>query len=277
MGSLVRDFQRDIVQSSKSTTELLRTAKLISIKLGLNDITEWVSSELNGYTDPKKVPSYRSIPGGQLQVLNPVRGWMPVGQVRQDFPVFQPMIEIEAFAESESVVFSLPGTHHYPVGNDMGMDVSDWQQQIKFSPVRLKGILSVVRDRLLDWSGELEKRGILGENMSFADEERKSAHSQIFNIEHVTGVVGNVTDSNVQIYDYSSIHQMLKEHHVPQAARNELENILDEMKVSDPANKFTLMTKAKAWITNNADFLGASVGLIRKALGFDGPTGSSST
>jgi hypothetical protein len=48
MSSLVKDFQRDIVQSSKSTTELLRTAKLISAKLGLNDITEWVNSELNG-------------------------------------------------------------------------------------------------------------------------------------------------------------------------------------------------------------------------------------
>jgi hypothetical protein len=48
MGSLVKDFQRDLVQSSKSTVELLRTAKLISVKLGLDEITEWINSELNG-------------------------------------------------------------------------------------------------------------------------------------------------------------------------------------------------------------------------------------
>jgi AbiTii len=269
MGSLVKDFQRDIVQSSKSVTELLLTAKLISIKLGLSDITEWASAELGGYRDSTKVPVYRSIPGGQLQVLNPMRGWIPAGQIRQNFPVLQPSAELEAFAESESVVFSFPQEFHYPLGNDMGMDISHWQQQVKFSPVRLKGILSAIRDRLLEWSGELEKRDILGEDMSFDADERKSAQGQIFNIQHVTGVVGNVSHSNFQVYDYSSIHQTLKETHVPQSERNDLENIMDELKVADPNKKPPLIERAKSWITKNAEFLGASASIVRKALGIE--------
>jgi len=73
MGSLVKDFQRDIVQSSKSTVELLRTAKLIAAKLGLNDITEWVNAELNGYQSGATAPLYRRISGGELQIFNPYR------------------------------------------------------------------------------------------------------------------------------------------------------------------------------------------------------------
>jgi hypothetical protein len=48
MGSLVKEFQRAILQSQKATKELLRTAKVISIKLGLDDIAEWIAAELNG-------------------------------------------------------------------------------------------------------------------------------------------------------------------------------------------------------------------------------------
>jgi hypothetical protein len=40
MASLVHQFQKDIAQSSKGVTELLRVAKMIAVKLGLNDIDE---------------------------------------------------------------------------------------------------------------------------------------------------------------------------------------------------------------------------------------------
>jgi hypothetical protein len=51
MSSLVIDLQKDILNSKKGVTEILRTAKLISAKLGLTDISELIDSELGGYTD----------------------------------------------------------------------------------------------------------------------------------------------------------------------------------------------------------------------------------
>lgn len=135
MGSLVKDFQREIVQSSKSTTELLRTAKLISVKLGLDDITEWIDSELNGYGDGDAVPSYRYMSGGELQIRNPVRGWLPVEQLKTKFKAGQPISELEALSRSGSIVVSLPRDQNYSVTGDIGMNVSHWQQQIAFSPV----------------------------------------------------------------------------------------------------------------------------------------------
>lgn len=103
--------------------------------------------------------------------------------------------------------------------------------------------------------------------MSFNEGERQSAHSQVFHIQNANGVFGNLSNSTVTIYDYSSIHQLLKDHNLPQTERNELENVMDELKNADPAAKPQLVERAKAWITRNADFIGASVSIIKRALG----------
>jgi hypothetical protein len=269
MSSLVREFQRDIVQSTKSTTELLRTAKLISVKLGLSDIGDWINSELTGYQHGIEIPPYRGMSGGSLQVLNPYRGWQPVGQLKQTFNIAQPVSELEELSNSKSIVVPLTRDMHYRVGNDMGMDISDWQQQIEIPTIQLRGLLSAIRDKLLDWSLELEKRGILGENMSFDEKERQSAQSQVFHIQNLTGVAGNISNSSVQIFDYGSIHQTLKQQNVPQPERNELENILDKLRTATPAEKPSLLEKGKAWVVKNEAFLGASATIIRKVLGLE--------
>lgn len=267
MSSLVIDFQRDILDGKKSATELLRTAKLIAAKLGLDDITEWVDRELNGYSDGQTVPEYRMMGGGELQIFNPYRGWMPVGNLKKQFPNGQPISEIEVLCHSETVVVALTREHHYPMRNDMGMDISSWQQQISFSPVQLIGLLNAVKDHLLNWAIQLDKRGIRGENMSFNQNEQDSAKSQTFNIQNFSGVLGNVASSQIQIYNYNSVHEVLREHNVPQAARNELENIMDELKSAPADIKPSLLERGKQWLVKNQGFLGAAASVIRKALG----------
>jgi len=103
--------------------------------------------------------------------------------------------------------------------------------------------------------------------MSFDDREKEAARSQTFNIQHFTGVLGNVTHSNVNVFDYSSIHQALKQRNIPQSERNELENILDELKSRPPEQRPSLIEKGKAWIVRNQELLGAGASIIRKALG----------
>jgi hypothetical protein len=48
-----------------------------------------------------------------------------------------------------------------------------------------------------------------------------------YNIKSFQGILGDVSSTNVQIGDYSSIHHALKEKGVSQKERNELENLLD--------------------------------------------------
>jgi hypothetical protein len=271
MPSLVSSFQQDIVQASKSVTESLRAAKLISAKLGLPDIEAWIGHELNGYPDNEQVPSYRT-GGGILQAFNPYQGWITVSDGATTMIFVQPITALEALCSQQTVHIQPP--HPIPLsapGFTGDSPASDFAQRIAVSGTTFKVIVEAVRDRLLDWSVELEKRGIVGENMSFDREEKESAQQQTFHIQNViqnvTGVLGNITNSNVNVYNYTSIQQLLKEKKVPQKERNQLKKILNELKTSSPENRSSLKEKGKAWIVRNQEVLGAGANIIRTALG----------
>lgn len=89
-----------------------------------------------------------------------------------------------------------------------------------------------------------------------------------FNIQHFTGVLGDVTNSVVNVYDYNSIRSELKILGISRPERSELEDILDELKADPPTpRKESLIEKGKAWIVRNQDFLGAGASIVRQALG----------
>jgi AbiTii len=115
--------------------------------------------------------------------------------------------------------------------------VSSFPQRIEFSISAVRGILDAVINRLPNWSIELEQQGILGENMSFKDEEKALAQNTTFDIEHVTGFIGDVSNSKVEVYDYSSIHKTLKDAGVPKTERDDLEQFMDDLKVAPPEEK----------------------------------------
>jgi hypothetical protein len=266
MSSLVGNFQQDILSRNKTTTEILRTAKLISAKLGLEDIEQWIGHELNGYPEDGALPDYRKATG-TLQVQHPYYGWQLVSQGTTLMPFHQSLPNIESYAQEETVGFQPYQQISISAGGG-GMDglAKRFPQRVLFSGTVFNGMKEAVRDRLLDWSIELEKRGIMGENMSFDKGEKEKAQQQTFNIQHFTGVLGDVNHSNVQIYDYGSIHQVLREHQIPQEERNDIENILDELK-SERKEKEALIERGKAWIIRNQELLGASASIVRKALG----------
>ncbi len=116
MSSLVTNFQKDILNSKKSVTEILRTAKLISAKLGLTDISALIDAELNGYKPGAEAPSYRVLRGGTLQLFNPYRGWLPAGDVG-DFGIAtrQPISELEELAKGKGI--AIPLTNKLPVSS----------------------------------------------------------------------------------------------------------------------------------------------------------------
>ena len=94
---------------------------------------------------------------------------------------------------------------------------------------QLYGILEAVRNRVLEWSLELEAKGIMGEGLTFTKDEVEKATHVTYHIGTFSGVLGNVTSSQLQIGDYNAIHSELKRLGIPQKERNELEAILDEM------------------------------------------------
>ena len=246
--------------------DLLRMAKLISAKLGLLDVEAWISSELDGYGG-REVPDYRTV-RGRLEVMNPAMGWVPVsGGNLPPIPIGDRLSEVEEWATRPTVHLSLD--EHVEVNSAFGNMADSFIQRAAISGSAVRGVIEAVRDKLLDWSVELEKRGITGENMSFGKEEQAAAHSQIFHIQNLTGIAGNVTNSSVAIYDYSAVHQTLRSADVPQKERNALEDIMDELKGATPAKKPALLEKAKTWLVKNQEFLGASAALVRRMLGLE--------
>jgi hypothetical protein len=63
------------------------------------------------------------------------------------------------------------------------------------SPTVVIGILDAVRNNILDWALELEKKGVVGEGMSFSNEE-KSVASQV--TYQTTNIIGTMSNSQLQ-------------------------------------------------------------------------------
>jgi hypothetical protein len=268
MSSAVHSLQRAISDGSQPLIQLLRQTKLIAAKLGLSDVETWVDDELRGYSpdEKEKRPEYREVTTEGLEVFHPHYGWRFAGNVGLRIPVWQPIAEIENLSRGKFAVLSVP--KNFPVDDGIGGGLArDWPQRLTVASSEYKRIVEAVTDELLQWTIELEKRGIKGDGMDFNEKEKQSATSQVFNIQKFTGVFGNVTGSQVTIYDYSSVSQLLLDHNVPKAERRELEDIMDDLKNATPEKKPPLIQKGKDWIIKNKEFLGASAEAVGRAIG----------
>ena len=211
---------------------------------------------------------------GSLKAWNPYNGWIPV--ILQDKAIHE-KVSHRAIAQPVSALESLchekdqGGVLQVPLPHDWLMKLFSETEEFRLGMVptlivdrsQVIGILDAVRNQVLDWSLELEKQGILGDGMSFSTEEVSKAKS-VINIGSFKGIFGDVSSSNVQFGDYSSIHHLLKEKGVSQNDRNELENILDELKTADSIRKKSLVKKGFEWLTRNAATIGTLSNTIRE-------------
>lgn len=145
----------------------------------------------------------------------------------------------------------------------MGMGLNDNGSQIQFASALVAGIAEAVRNKVFEWSLDLEAKGILGEGLTFSAEEVKRASGTIYNIGQFTGVIGDVAGSQLQFCDYNSLHPELKRLGVPQLERNELEEILDELPQAKGQKRTTLLQRGAAWVTRTAKELGTLSDAIR--------------
>lgn len=272
MTSLVLELQRAAMSPAEKVADVVRKASVVATKLGLSAFKEWCESELNGYGD-KAVPRYRSV-RGQLKAFNPYNGWIPVmifdGDIMERLSsreIGQSIGELQHLYEtrSDDSNLQIPLPH-------------EWIQKIfKNSPeyrlgmiptllvghAQLYGILEAVRNRILEWSLELEAKGVFGEGLTFTKDEVTKASHVVYNIGAFSGVLGNVSSSQLQIGDYNSIHSELKRLGISQEERNELEAVLDEMPKADPPRRESLAKQGLAWVMKNASGLGVLSDTIR--------------
>lgn len=199
MSGLVLELQRDALDASTSVAVLLRKASVVSRKLGLKDVDDWVALELGGYA-AQIGPEYRKVVGS-VMYQNPYNGWQPVvfGDEKTTRNLStrymsQSVAELEDLLRSDSKKFVVrfPNAEEQWLMSEIGLGL---QPVLHVPRQALVKILAAVRDKLLHWSLDLESRGILGEGLTFSKEERIVARQITYN---TTTNIGEMHHSQVQ-------------------------------------------------------------------------------
>lgn len=204
MPSLVLELQRDALDKTVKTSDLLRKALVVARKLKVMDIEQWISNELNGYSGgPDLLPDYRTL-RGEPKAFNPYHGWIPLimsdakqAEMLSKSPNFQPIAELENLGGSEGGMVYVK----FPKGVEMdlmrGMEFP-LETALILSRNQIHGILDRVRNTILDWALGLEYKGITGDGMSFTPEEQKQAGSVTYNVGSLGAIIGAMHDSQLQ-------------------------------------------------------------------------------
>lgn len=207
MSSLVLDLQKELMSRDCDILQALRHAHVIAVKLGLDDIDKWIQCELNGYSSDDTVPKYRYMTG-VLKAKNPYRGWIPAvitdksnNQPYNTVPLCESMsglIEIRNQCTNGTFCYTFPAS----VAMEMLRHSSSpayMEISLFISVHNLSAVEDKVKNNLLQWTLELEKKGILGENMTFNREETLSAKAIAASTINVYGtyVNGDVTHSQI--------------------------------------------------------------------------------
>jgi AbiTii len=200
---IVLELQRDCLEASVSVSGILRKAKAIASKLELNDLTEWINSELNGYEcGMAELPPHR-VGVGAPKFWNPYNGYCPImtdggtiGDILRTVYLPQSVAELEELAKGDGKLIM----QYSPQIQNLIQEQMPVRMEagLHFSKSQILAALDFVRNKTLEWTLELEKRGISGEKFTFDLKQKREA--QIVT-NHIyggnVGVLGSVSgDAN---------------------------------------------------------------------------------
>ncbi|CAI1811257.1 Uncharacterised protein [Serratia marcescens] len=261
---------QDMASSSGTDIEeLLSRAKMISVKLGLQDISEWLEHELNGYPSYDLLPDYRILTEVPIKAFNPYVGWIPYQfSNTKDSKVYDslttmhlnnPVSMLTEYAKSDNTLYcDLPS---FAVEFLQNASNTNFRMAWSINPTQITKILSNTKSKILDWALLLESKNILGEGLLFSQEEKKEAVGMtVNNINNFNGNVnnagsigaGNTGDINQQntitAGDFSSLAKQLKEYGIDDKDIAALKQAVEESPVPTSSNNFG--DRIGGWIGN---------------------------
>lgn len=181
-----------------STTDLLRRALVVARRLAVPELVDWINSELTGYVSGD-VPNYREV-RGQLIAKSRYHGEIPfftypeIAERITAFSMRQSIPELIQLLGSKNSIVS----HFTPEVEQILMEVIQESSAVSmrpalmFSAVQIKGVVETVRSHVLNWALDLEVCGIIGEGMSFNQQEKQAVQQQHYHF-------GDVSGSQIQI------------------------------------------------------------------------------
>lgn len=205
MSSVVLALQKEVTQSDCDIVSVLRRAHLIAAKLNLYDFNQWIVNELNGYDSEMDVPEYRCVPG-QLKAFNPSRGWIPVmlSDPKVEEYLSHPIVlnslsEIISLCKGSgsSIVFSLTAENQKVLNAGSSAPIQ-MQMAIHVSKTAAADIIEKVKNTLIEWTLELEAKGILGDEMSFNEQEKEIAKTMPQQVNNYYGPTNVINGDKIQ-------------------------------------------------------------------------------
>jgi hypothetical protein len=260
VAGIVSELQELAANGNTSISELIRKARMVATKLKLSEFNEWLGHELHGYPSNAKVPDYRVI-DGDLRARNPVNGvLMPIrfdAELTEKISrveILQPIGTLEDLlnAEAESLQVPLTPRELQFVHRLMDDFHRSWVLPFRLvSPTQVTTIVDGVRNRILDWALELESKGIVGNGMTFSQDEQKKAAN--INIGSFQGILGDVSHSsvsqnlemNVTRNDFDSLREMLLGMKLPEEEVTNLKAALESD--APPKEKGHLGKRVSEW------------------------------
>ncbi|GEM_PF-5716902 len=173
---------KEIQDKNIPLSMILLKAKIVATKRKDQNFLKWLELELGGYEKGKnKPPEYRKM-RGQAKFWNPMLGWCPIlfssSEVEKQMvnrSTNQSIAEIEQLLEADSQEFEMP----YPAS--VAEEIMRGEMKTKVSMFigrsSLVGILSKVRNMILDWALGLEEK--VGPEIS-----ENSQHSEVLKLKN---------------------------------------------------------------------------------------------
>jgi hypothetical protein len=218
---LVLELQELASDNRVDIRDLLLKALLVAQKLGVDEFSDWLKKELEGY-ESSDVPGYRKISTQLRAQIAPGRivpmvvNNQSLEELFSNVSVGQSVNEIQAMLLENTDPQSFLQINFTPDQISLILEISNADHR-DFLPIRivekhqLQGILDTVRQTVLEWSVKLEAGGILGGDMTFSDPEKEEAPAAtqliVNNIDNFHGIMGDVQKSHINQNINSSVNR----------------------------------------------------------------------
>ena len=265
---MLDDIRSDLITESASVSNTLRKAKILASELGLPEFREWVDSELNGYPEDAKLPSYRRSGTHNLgtftgsfnrmteNVILPTYNLpSPVKEFAENLIFYQGVGELERMLSQEVEQFNRAWPQEFVMLARNVTQMADGMILVSayqpILPSNIAGVLDNVKNKLLNFMLGLQENNVTSESLKsglgMQEKVRNLLNINIYGDHNVVASGENVQQQvqSIRRGDIQSLVDHLRQHKVGKSDLSELEKAVSAEPVSSDGQ---FGPKVQAWV-----------------------------